>query len=81
MCDTVETEECFTKYEQECETFYKERCSTEHELECTTGEQKKARGHIHHPMGEMSSKPPMAKMGQEMITKTARLSLSITNEM
>jgi hypothetical protein len=32
-------------------------------------------------MGEMSSKPPMEKMGQEMITKTARLSLSITNEM
>ena len=37
MCDTVETEECYTKYEEECETVYKERCSTEYELECTTG--------------------------------------------
>ena len=38
VCETVESEECFTKYEQECETLYKERCSTEYELECTTGE-------------------------------------------
>ena len=37
ICDTVETEECYTKYEDECETVYKERCSTEYELECTTG--------------------------------------------
>ena len=38
ICDTVESEECYTKYEDECETVYKERCSTEYELECTTGE-------------------------------------------
>ena len=38
ICDTVETEECYTKYEQKCEQVYKERCSTEYELECTTGE-------------------------------------------
>ena len=37
ICDTVESEECYTKYEDECETVYKERCSTEYELECTTG--------------------------------------------
>ena len=37
VCDTVDTEECFTKYEEECETVYKERCSTEYELVCTTG--------------------------------------------
>ena len=55
VCDTVETEECYTKYEsrqeggpythvsryeEKCDTVYKERGSTEYELECTTGNRK-----------------------------------------